>query len=117
MLSSFSGGIIITPLPGATPTKPGSATFPFFGICPALLDPTTGEVINGNGVSGVLAITQPWPGMARTVFGDHARYRTVYLDPYKGVYFTGDGATRDKDGYYWITGRVDGNLVFDFSCL
>lgn len=107
LIKYCSGGIIITPLPGATPTKPGSATFPFFGIQPTLLDPQSGEVIHGNDVSGVLAISQPWPGMARTVYGDHARYRSVYLDPYKGYYFTGDGATRDKDGYYWITGRVD----------
>jgi acetyl-CoA synthetase len=106
-----TGGIVITPLPGATPTKPGSATFPFFGINPVLLDAQTGEVLKGDETSGVLAISQPWPGMARTVYGDHTRYQSVYLAPYKGYYFTGDGATRDKDGYYWITGRVDGMIL------
>jgi len=102
-----TGGIVITPLPAAIRGKPGSATLPFFGIEAVLLDPQTGAEIHGNDVSGVLAFKRPWPGMARTIYGDHSRYRMVYLDPYKGYYFTGDGATRDQDGYYWVTGRVD----------
>lgn len=102
-----TGGIMISPLPGITPTKPGSATLPFFGVDLALLDPHTGVEIVGDDVEGVLVIKRPWPGMARTIYGDHVRYRNVYLDPYLGYYFTGDGATRDSDGYYWITGRVD----------
>ncbi|KXN68837.1 putative acetyl-CoA synthetase [Conidiobolus coronatus NRRL 28638] len=102
-----TGSIIITPLPGATPTKPGSATFPFFGIDPVILDPTTGQVLEGNDVTGVLAIRQPWPSMARTVYKDHQRYLDTYFNPYKGFYFTGDGASRDHDGYIWIGGRVD----------
>eukprot|EP00002_Diphylleia_rotans_P025739 TRINITY_DN509_c0_g1_i1.p1 TRINITY_DN509_c0_g1~~TRINITY_DN509_c0_g1_i1.p1 ORF type:complete len:555 (-),score=109.18 TRINITY_DN509_c0_g1_i1:508-2172(-) len=102
-----TGGITITPLPGATPTKPGSATFPFFGIQPAVLDPSTGAELQGNGVSGVLAFKFPWPSITRTVYGDHERYMSQYLNPYKGYYFTGDGTIRDSDGYYWITGRVD----------
>lgn len=102
-----TGSIIITPLPGATRTKPGSATLPFFGIDPVILDSQTGEEIKGNGVEGVLAIRSPWPSIARTVFGDHARYLDTYMNPYKGYYFTGDGAGRDKDGYIWIRGRVD----------
>ncbi|KAG1453528.1 hypothetical protein G6F46_009154 [Rhizopus delemar] len=102
-----TGSIIITPLPGATATKPGSATFPFFGIKPVLLDLTTGAELKGNDVTGVLAISQPWPSMARSVYRNHDRYLNTYLNPYKGYYFTGDGATRDKDGYIWINGRVD----------
>ncbi|KDE09541.1 acetyl-coenzyme A synthetase [Microbotryum lychnidis-dioicae p1A1 Lamole] len=102
-----TGSIIITPLPGATKTKPGSATLPFFGIKPVLLDPTTGKVITGNEKEGVLAVAQPWPSIARTVYGDHQRYLETYLKPYPGYYFTGDGAGRDHDGYYWIRGRVD----------
>ena len=102
-----TGGILITPLPGATPLKPGSATFPFFGVKPIILDPHSGEEIEGNGVSGVLAITEPWPGQMRTVYGDHKRFEETYFDQYKGYYFTGDGCRRDEDGYYWITGRVD----------
>lgn len=102
-----TGAIIITPLPGATPTKPGSATLPFFGIEPAILDPQTGAVLEGNNVSGVLAIKRPWPSMARTIHGDHARFMSTYLTVYPGYYFTGDGADRDQDGYYWIRGRVD----------
>jgi len=102
-----TGGHIVTPLPGATPTKPGSATFPFFGIELAILDAKSGAELLGNGVEGVLCVKQPWPGMARTVFGDHQRYLDVYMRPYAGMYFTGDGCSRDKDGYYWITGRVD----------
>jgi len=102
-----TGGILITPLPGATPLKPGSASFPFFGVKPILLDPQTGEEIRGNGVSGVLAIEEPWPGQMRTIYGDHQRFEETYFDQYKGYYFTGDGCRRDEDGYYWITGRVD----------
>jgi len=102
-----TGGILITPLPGATPLKPGSATFPFFGVKPVLLDAQSGERIEGNGVNGVLAIEEPWPGQMRTVYGDHKRFEETYFDQYKGYYFTGDGCRRDEDGYYWITGRVD----------
>ena len=102
-----TGGILITPLPGATPLKPGSATFPFFGVKPVILEPQTGEVIKGNGVSGVLAMEAPWPGQMRSVYGDHKRFEETYFDQYKGYYFTGDGCRRDEDGYYWITGRVD----------
>ncbi|PLW24613.1 hypothetical protein PCANC_13849 [Puccinia coronata f. sp. avenae] len=101
-----TGSIIITPLAGATETKPGSATLPFFGIEPCLLEPTTGEVVEGPG-SGVLALKRPWPSMARTIYGDHKRYLETYFKPYPGYYFTGDGAGRDSDGYYWIKGRVD----------
>ena len=102
-----TGGILITPLPGATPLKPGSATFPFFGVKPIILDPQSGKEIKGNGVSGILAIEEPWPGQMRTIFGDHKRFEETYFDQYKGYYFTGDGCRRDEDGYYWITGRVD----------
>nr|CAG8478547.1 14406_t:CDS:10 [Entrophospora candida] len=102
-----TGSIIITPLPGCTPTKPGSATFPFFGIEPAILDPENGNELKGNCVEGVLAIKKPWPSMARTVYKNHNRYLDVYLKPYKGYYFTGDGVGVDKDGYLWIRGRVD----------
>ncbi len=98
---------MITPLPGATPTKPGSATLPFFGVKPVVLDPGTGAVIEGNGVEGVLAIADSWPGQMRTVWGDHQRFQETYFQQYKGYYFTGDGCRRDEDGYYWITGRVD----------
>jgi len=102
-----TGGHVITNLPGITPMKPGSCTFPFYGIDIAVLNPKTGEELEGNEVSGVLAIKQPWPGMARTCLGDHARYLSVYMNPYPGYYFPGDGCTRDNDGYIWITGRVD----------
>ena len=102
-----TGGILISPLPGATPLKPGSATFPFFGVNPIILDPQTGQEIKGNGVSGVLAIKEPWPGQMRTIYGDHDRFESTYFQQYKGFYFTGDGCRRDEDGYYWITGRVD----------
>tara|TARA_A100001037_G_scaffold35003_1_gene27213 strand:- start:712 stop:2649 length:1938 start_codon:yes stop_codon:yes gene_type:complete len=101
-----TGGILMTPLPGATPTKPGSATFPFFGIEPVLLS-EEGKEIEGNDVSGLLAIKSSWPGQMRTVYGDHDRFIDVYFKMFPGYYFTGDGAKRDKDGYYWITGRVD----------
>jgi acetyl-CoA synthetase len=102
-----TGGILITPLPGATPTKPGSATLPFFGVKPVIVDPADGKVIEGNGVSGALCLGSPWPGQARTVWGDHHRFRETYFSQYPGYYFTGDGARRDEDGYYWITGRID----------
>ena len=102
-----TGGILITPLPGATPTKPGSATFPFFGIEPVVLEPESGKLIEGDDVSGVLAIKASWPGQMRTIYGDHKRFEQTYFQQYKGYYFTGDGCRRDEDGYYWITGRVD----------
>ncbi|MGI9322375.1 MAG: acetate--CoA ligase, partial [Pseudomonadales bacterium] len=99
-----TGGIMITPLPGATALKPGSATRPFFGVKPVLLD--DGKEVEGAG-SGNLAIAASWPGQIRTVFGDHQRCFDTYYAAYPGYYFTGDGARRDEDGYYWITGRVD----------
>ncbi|KAF2768088.1 acetyl-coenzyme A synthetase-like protein 1 [Teratosphaeria nubilosa] len=102
-----TGSHVITPLGGVTPTKPGSASLPFFGIEPAIIDPVSGEEIHGNDVEGVLAFKQPWPSMARTVWGAHKRYMDTYLNVYKGYYFTGDGAARDHEGYYWIRGRVD----------
>jgi acetyl-CoA synthetase len=102
-----TGGILISPLPGATATKPGSATFPFFGIEPVVLEPEKGTIVEGDGVSGVLAMKAPWPGQMRTVYGDHERFENTYFQQYKGYYFTGDGCRRDEDGYYWITGRVD----------
>ena len=102
-----TGGILITPLPGATTTKPGSATLPFFGIQPVVLDPSSGEEMSDEECEGVLAIKDSWPGQMRTVFGDHDRFVSTYFNDYKGYYFTGDGCRRDKDGYYWITGRVD----------
>ena len=102
-----TGGHMITPIPGATPLKPGSATFPFFGVEPVVLEAESGKEIDGNGVSGVLAIKRSWPGQARTIYGDQSRFMDTYLNPYKGYYFTGDGCRRDEDGYYWITGRVD----------
>ena len=101
-----TGGILITPLPGAIPAKPGSATLPFFGIEPAVLEPESGKELEGAG-AGVLAIKRPWPGQMRTVYGDHKRFEDTYFQQYKGYYFTGDGCRRDEDGYYWITGRVD----------
>ena len=101
-----TGGILISPLPGAIPTKPGSATLPFFGIEPVLLT-QEGEEIKGNNVSGLLAIKSSWPGQMRTVYGDHKRFVETYFTMFPGYYFTGDGAKRDSDGYYWITGRVD----------
>tara|TARA_Y100001960_G_scaffold333934_1_gene442487 strand:+ start:3644 stop:5584 length:1941 start_codon:yes stop_codon:yes gene_type:complete len=101
-----TGGIMISPLPGATPTKPGSATLPFFGIQPALLT-DSGDEITENNASGLLAIKSSWPGQMRTVYGDHQRFKETYFSQFEGYYFTGDGAFRDEDGYYWITGRVD----------
>jgi acetyl-CoA synthetase len=100
-----TGGILITPLPGATDLKPGSATRPFFGVTPALVD-AEGQFLEG-ATDGNLVITRPWPGIMRTVYGDHQRFIDTYFSMYKGLYFTGDGARRDADGYWWITGRVD----------
>lgn len=100
-----TGGILITPLPGATPLKPGSATRPFFGVQPQLVD-NEGAVLDG-ATEGNLCITESWPGQMRTVYGDHERFMQTYFSTYKGKYFTGDGCRRDEDGYYWITGRVD----------
>ena len=102
-----TGGHMITPLPGAIPTKPGSATLPFFGVEPAVLQADSGKVIDGNGVEGVLCFADSWPGQMRTVWGDHQRFQETYFQQYKGYFFTGDGCRRDEDGYYWITGRVD----------
>ncbi|MGB8223526.1 MAG: acetate--CoA ligase [Polyangiales bacterium] len=101
-----TGGVMISPIPNATPTKPGSATLPLFGIEPILVDPE-GKIIEGNGVSGLLCIEHPWPGQARTIHGDHKRFIETYFSQYPPYYFTGDGCRRDEDGYYWITGRVD----------
>jgi acetyl-CoA synthetase len=100
-----TGGILITPLPGAIAQKPGSATKPFFGVKPAIVD-ATGNVLEGE-AEGNLVLTDAWPGMMRTVYGDHQRFIDTYFKTYPGTYFTGDGARRDADGYYWITGRVD----------
>jgi len=100
-----TGGIMITPLPGATPQKPGSAAYPFFGIEPVLID-QEGKEIEGEG-KGQLCIRNSWPGQARTVYGDHARFQQTYFSQVKNMYYTGDGCHRDKDGYYWITGRLD----------
>jgi acetyl-CoA synthetase len=102
-----TGGHIITPIPGAIPQKPGSATKPFFGVKPEVLDPATAKVQTKTATEGVLCITDSWPGQMRTLWGDHARFEEAYFSQYKGYYFTGDGCRRDADGYYWITGRVD----------
>ena len=101
-----TGGIMIAPLPGATALKPGAATLPFFGVQPALVD-ADGRVVEAAEASGNLVLTHPWPGQIRTVYGDHQRVIDTYYSQYEGCYFTGDGARRDADGYYWITGRVD----------
>jgi acetyl-CoA synthetase len=100
-----TGGILITPLPGATALKPGSATRPFFGVQPALVD-SDGKILEG-ATSGNLVILDSWPGQMRTVYGDHQRFIETYFSTFAGRYFTGDGARRDEDDYYWITGRVD----------
>ena len=100
-----TGGIMITPLPGAIPQKPGSATLPFFGVKPVVLSPD-GQRIDGPG-TGVLCIEEPWPGIMRSVYGQHQRFKETYFSSFSGLYFTGDGCRRDEDGYYWITGRVD----------
>src|SRR5579871_2648576 len=96
---------MITPLPGAIDLKPGSATLPFFGVVPQLVD-ADGKVLEGE-AEGNLCIADSWPGQMRTVFGDHERFVQTYFSTFPGLYFTGDGARRDQDGYYWITGRVD----------
>ena len=100
-----TGGILITPLPGATPTKPGSATFPFFGIQPEILN-AEGDILTG-AAEGLLVMADSWPGQMRTVYRDHDRFVSTYFSQYEGKYYTGDGCRRDEDGYYWITGRVD----------
>jgi acetyl-CoA synthetase len=102
-----TGGHLITPLPGATKLKPGSASTPFFGVVPAIVDPETGKIIEETEAQGALVMTRPWPSQMRTVFGDHERFFETYFSQYPGYYFSGDGARRDKDGYYWITGRMD----------
>ncbi|KAG8446240.1 hypothetical protein GDO86_013910 [Hymenochirus boettgeri] len=103
-----TGGQVLTPLPGATTTKPGSATFPFFGVIPAILD-ESGEELEGE-AEGYLVFKQPWPALMRTVYGNHERFETTYFRKFPGYYVTGDGCRRDKDGYYWITGRIDDML-------
>jgi acetyl-CoA synthetase len=100
-----TGGHMITPLPGAVPTKPGTATLPFFGVDAAIVDDDGKEV--GPNVGGKLVIRKPWPSMLRTIWGDKARYKKTYWSEFKGMYFAGDGARRDKDGYFWIVGRID----------
>ncbi len=100
-----TGGILISPLPGATPLKPGSATRPFFGVRPEIVD-GEGKLLEGE-AEGNLCIADSWPGQMRTVYGDHKRFIETYFSTFPGKYFTGDGARRDEDGYYWITGRVD----------
>ena len=102
-----TGGSMITAFPAATPTKPGSASKPFFGIQPVVLDPETGKEITSMKAEGVLAIRDSWPGQMRSVYGDHDRFISTYFEQYKGFYFSDDGCRRDEDGYYWITGRVD----------
>lgn len=103
-----TGGHLITPLPGATRLKPGSATRPFFGVKPGIIDTETNQLIEGEGeATGALVITRPWPSQMRTVYGDHQRFVDTYFKTYPGYYFSGDGARRDADGYYWITGRMD----------
>ncbi len=102
-----TGGHLLTPLPGAIATKPGSATLPFFGVQPVILDPTTGKEITTTEAEGVLCFKDSWPGQMRTIYGDHDRFVATYFADYKGYYFSGDGCRRDEDGYYWITGRVD----------
>jgi len=102
-----TGGHLLTPLPGATATKPGSATNPFFGVQPAVLETESGQEIETTEAEGVLVLKDSWPGQMRTVWGDHARFESTYFQQYKGYYFSGDGCRRDADGYYWITGRVD----------
>ena len=108
-----TGGILITPLPGAIAQKPGSATKPFFGVKPEILD-SEGNILEG-ACEGSLCLADSWPGQMRTVYGDHKRFIETYFSQFDGKYFTGDGCKRDKDGYYWITGRVDD--VINVSCL
>ena len=102
-----TGGHMMTPLPGVAPIKPGSCSSPFFGIDPVILDPDTGQESSFPSQEGALFIRRPWPGIARTVYGDHQRFIETYFSRYPGMYFTGDGAKRDEDGYFWITGRID----------
>ena len=102
-----TGGHMMTPLPGVGPIKPGSCSFPFFGVEPVILDPETGEEVKVPNQEGALFIKRPWPGMARTVYGDHDRFIDTYFSRMPGLYFTGDGAKKDEDGFYWITGRID----------
>lgn len=102
-----SGSHFIAPIAGVTPNKPGSASLPFFGIQTCLIDPVSGKELEGNDVEGVLAVKESWPSMARSVWRNHGKFMDTYLNPYPGYYFTGDGAARDNDGYYWIRGRVD----------
>jgi acetyl-CoA synthetase len=102
-----TGGHLLTPLPGAIATKPGSATLPFFGVQPVILDPQTGAEITTTAAEGVLCLKDSWPGQMRTVYGDHERFEKTYFSDFKNYYFSGDGCRRDADGYYWITGRVD----------
>jgi len=102
-----TGGHMITPLPGVAPIKPGSCAFPFFGIDPVIIDPETGREVKFPGQEGALFIRKPWPGMARTVFKNHDRFIETYFSQIHGMYFTGDGAKKDEDGYYWIIGRID----------
>ena len=102
-----TGGHLLTPLPGAIATKPGSATVPFFGVKPVVLEAESGKLIEQNPAEGVLCLADSWPGQMRTIWGDHQRFMDTYFQQYKGYYFSGDGCRRDEDGYYWITGRVD----------
>jgi len=102
-----TGSIVVTPYPGAIETKPGSATVPFFGIEPAILEPASGIKLIGNNVEGILALKKPWPSIARTIYQDHKRYLETYMKPYPGMFYTGDGAERDEYGYICIKGRVD----------
>jgi acetyl-CoA synthetase len=102
-----TGGHMITPLPGAMALNPGSATRPFFGVVPGIIDTTTNTLITETEASGALVITRPWPGQMRSIYGDHQRFFDTYFKTYPGYYFSGDGARRDADGDYWITGRMD----------
>jgi acetyl-CoA synthetase len=102
-----TGGVLITPLPGSIQPKPGSATLPFFGVKPVIVEAESGKKKEGNNVEGALCLEMSWPGQARSIFGDHDRFVQTYFTQYKGLYFTGDGCRRDEDGYYWITGRID----------
>jgi len=102
-----TGGHMMTPLPGSHVLKPGSCTLPFFGVDPRILDPATGKEVTGNNVAGALVFAKSWPGMMRTVYGNHQRFLDVYLKPHPNYYLTGDACVRDMDGYYWITGRID----------
>jgi acetyl-CoA synthetase len=103
-----SGGILISSFPGATPTKPGAAGLPLFGVKPAILDPKTGQELQGNNVEGLLAIAEPWPGQMHTLHNHRDQFEETYFKPYPGYYFTGDHCRRDADGYYWILGRTPG---------